>query len=272
VDSTQYPDRSLRQKLILAGIPASEHTLELLSTKLPDDLSKQPFQDISPNAMAELILYLLAKNLIVLPRSADKALLDLPWGSHLCQFYDCKEDLLELLVPYFREGLKNHEACLWLVCDLTVEEATTALAADVPSLHKHLAKGQMRIEHYSCFYKNPDGTLKSADTFSNDFAATTAAVRGQGYRGLRAAGCVSWIDSAEAMSTFMAYESTMHRTIQDLPMMVVCTYPAHLAAFRASRELIHNHSHIFVKHGDCVQDKSRDANSVESVFASLANT
>ncbi len=40
---------------------------------------------------------------------------DLPWGSHFCQFYQTKNDLLDILVPYFTAGLNNNEFCLWAV-------------------------------------------------------------------------------------------------------------------------------------------------------------
>lgn len=31
-----------------------------------------------------------------------------PWGTHFCQFYQTREDLIDTLVPYFKAGL---EAC-----------------------------------------------------------------------------------------------------------------------------------------------------------------
>ncbi|KKM75836.1 hypothetical protein LCGC14_1386150, partial [marine sediment metagenome] len=34
---------------------------------------------------------------------------DCPWGTHICLFYENKEDLLETLVPYFKAGLENNE-------------------------------------------------------------------------------------------------------------------------------------------------------------------
>lgn len=74
---------------------------------------------------------------------ADKALLNLPWGSHVCQFYDTKQDQLEMLVPYFKQGLERNEACVWLVGDLTIDEARRALAAVVPDLERYMAKGQI---------------------------------------------------------------------------------------------------------------------------------
>lgn len=27
---------------------------------------------------------------------------DLPWDTHFCQFYQTKEDLMDILVPYFK--------------------------------------------------------------------------------------------------------------------------------------------------------------------------
>jgi len=37
---------------------------------------------------------------------------EVPWGSHFCIFYETKQDLLEILVPYFKAGVKNNELCV----------------------------------------------------------------------------------------------------------------------------------------------------------------
>ena len=39
---------------------------------------------------------------------------DLPWGAHFCQFYQTKEDLTDILVPFFKAGLENNEFCMWV--------------------------------------------------------------------------------------------------------------------------------------------------------------
>jgi hypothetical protein len=39
---------------------------------------------------------------------------DVPWGSHIFQFYQTKKDLIETLVPYFKAGLGGNELCLWV--------------------------------------------------------------------------------------------------------------------------------------------------------------
>ena len=179
MNTSQYPKDLLRKKLVVAGIPESEHSVESLGARMPADCSAQAFQGISADMMADLLLYFITKGIVTLPIAADKALLDLPWGSHICQFYNRKEDLLKMLVPYFRQGLERNEACVWLVGDLTVEEARNALAAAVPGLENYMSNGQMQIRHYTELYTNPNGTVKPADELSEQFAAMGSTVSGQ---------------------------------------------------------------------------------------------
>src|SRR3984957_10926245 len=118
VNTPQYPEALLRRKLVVAGIPESEHGAESLLARVPD-FNARSFKGMSADMMAELLLYFIAKGIVTLPVADDKALLDLPWGSHVCQFYNHKDELTKLLVPYFKQGLEKNEACVWLVCDLT---------------------------------------------------------------------------------------------------------------------------------------------------------
>ena len=43
---------------------------------------------------------------------------DIPWETHLCQFYQTKEDLIGILVPFLRAGLKHNEFCVWVISDI----------------------------------------------------------------------------------------------------------------------------------------------------------
>jgi len=44
-----------------------------------------------------------------LRRSGLELIGDVPWGTHFCQFYETKQDLIDTLVPYFRAGLEDNE-------------------------------------------------------------------------------------------------------------------------------------------------------------------
>ncbi len=189
MNTLQYPKEALRNKLVVAGIPESEHCIDSLAAKMPD-FEVRGLEGVSADMVAELLLYFIAKGIITLPVASDKALLDMPWGSHVCQFYDGEEDLVKMLVPYFKQGLERNEACVWLVADLTIEEARNALAAVVPDLQRRMDTGQMQIRHYTEFYTNADGTLKPAAQLSDDFAAMGSTVKANGFEGLRTSGSV----------------------------------------------------------------------------------
>ena len=60
---------------------------------------------------------------------------DVPWGTHFCQFYQTKEDLTDILIPYFKAGLENNEFCMWITSEpLNAEDAEKALKKRVKNL------------------------------------------------------------------------------------------------------------------------------------------
>ena len=78
---------------------------------------------------------------------------DIPWGTHICQFYESKQDLIDILVPYFAEGLRSNEFCMWITSPpLEVAEAKAALKKTVPALDDYLRKGQIEIISYTDWY------------------------------------------------------------------------------------------------------------------------
>src|SRR5512146_96876 len=78
---------------------------------------------------------------------------DLPWGSHFCQFYQTREDLLDTLVPYFRAGLESNELCVWVTSDfLTKEDALRAMSQGVPGFSAYQERGQIEVFPYTDWY------------------------------------------------------------------------------------------------------------------------
>src|SRR3989339_55970 len=78
---------------------------------------------------------------------------DIPWGTHVCQFYKTKDDLAGILLPYFKAGLENNEFCVWITSDsLQCEEAMRLLKEYLPDGEAYLAKGQLEIIPYTEWY------------------------------------------------------------------------------------------------------------------------
>src|ERR1700682_5415256 len=83
---------------------------------------------------------------------------DMPWGTHLCHFYETKEDLLDTLVPYFKAGLGNNELCMWVSSDpLSAAEAREPLRIAPPGIDQHLLAGYIEIVSYRDWYLRGSG-------------------------------------------------------------------------------------------------------------------
>src|SRR5512134_3095420 len=75
------------------------------------------------------------------------------WGTHFCQFYQTRKDLEQVLVPYFKAGLKHHEFCMWVTSpDLTTQQAEAALRKALPKFESYVQKGQLEILPHTEWY------------------------------------------------------------------------------------------------------------------------
>jgi len=69
-----------------------------------------------------------------------------PWGTHFCQFYQAGEDLFNIIIPYFKAGLRNNEFCLWIVPDsFKDKEMPKALEKEISRFTKPGEKKQFEI-------------------------------------------------------------------------------------------------------------------------------
>jgi len=98
-----------------------------LIAMLPARMSARPYDDLDADMVAEVLVYLVSRRLIDVP-SAELAGLALQWGERVCHFYRSDDDLVELVVPYFRRGLQDAERCVWLVRGAS-DKARQAIAA-----------------------------------------------------------------------------------------------------------------------------------------------
>src|SRR5881394_2630028 len=64
---------------------------------------------------------------------------------HVCLVYDDPTDQLPVLVPYFREGLLAGERCVWVLDDLSPDDAMHALDEARLDVGRHLRDGSLRL-------------------------------------------------------------------------------------------------------------------------------
>ena len=168
---------------------------------------------------------------------------DVPWGSHFCNFYDTKQDLLDTVVPYFKAGLETNEFCIWVMSStglITVKEAKAALQQAVPGLERHLSDGNIEILSEFDWYLEEN--LFDIEGVVKAWKLKLERALALGYEGMRVSGDTFWL-SENYLKNFYTYEKRVNDLLTDLPMTIMCTYP--LAKSEATNILDVVHAHQF---------------------------
>src|ERR1700687_3470746 len=127
----------------------------------------------------------------------------IPWGTHLCLFYETKQDLLDTMVPFFRAGLENKEFCLWILQpSIPRQEALEALRRGVPDFDRYLSKGSIELVSQDEWYM--EGAKFELAAVIERWREKTKQAISKGYVGLRANGSSAWLHKGETI-TFGEY-------------------------------------------------------------------
>jgi len=173
-----------------------------------------------------LIVRVFARMLIDIEQSSRKTdidiLGDISWGTHSCLFYKTKEDLFDILVPYFRAGLESNEFCMWVTSEpLSVEEVEEALRKAVPDFDQYLGIGQIRIIPDSKWYLK-DGVFKLQRVL-NAWVDRLNQALASGFAGMRVTGNGSGFEK-RLWREFADYERKVNKAIGKYRMIAICSY------------------------------------------------
>ena len=170
---------------------------------------------------------------------------NVPWGTHFCQFYQTKEDLTDILVPYFKAGLENNEFCMWITSQpLDAEEAKETLRRTIPAFDVYLEKGQ--IEIIPCTYWYVKEGVFNPERILNGWVEKLNQALESGYEGLRLAGDTSWLEK-EDLDDFLEYEKKVDAVINSCHMIALCTYPLDVHDVTEAIGIVANHQFTLVK-------------------------
>ncbi len=166
---------------------------------------------------------------------------DMPWGTHLCLFYETTADLLETTVAYCKAGLEGREFCLWVIAEsVSVEDAKRALQRAVPDLERFLADQSIEIVAARDWYLL-DGTFNLHRVIAG-WNEKLARALARGYVGARITGDSTWLETKNWLD-FCEYEFSLNEAIVSQRLKVLCTYP--LAACGAAEILDAVRTHQF---------------------------
>lgn len=170
---------------------------------------------------------------------------DIPWGTHICQFYESAEDLINILVPYFQSGLKNNEMCIWVTAEpLGVAEAREALEKEVDDLEHYETKYQIQILDYLEFYHRA-GVFDNFAILRQLLESEKIALKSN-FNGVRISGNASWLNQKEWVD-FIDYESVVDASIRGHRIIAICSYPLQHYQSAEIVDIVSNHRNILLR-------------------------
>ena len=180
-----------------------------------------------------------------MPNTGIDVIGDAPWGTHFCQLYKNPEELIEILVPYFKAGLDNNESCMWITSPpFTPEMAAAALRKAEPRIDQYLREKRLVFLPHSQWYLE-EGRWEPQSIFSRWIEKTEQAVS-QGFDGLRVTGDTNWLEK-EKWSVLAGYESSVDDTIGNRHFLSLCTYPLEKCTLPEILEVVRNHQFAIIK-------------------------
>ena len=141
---------------------------------------------------------------------------EVPWGSHLCVFYESQDDLLDTVSSYLEAGLRGNEFCVWrLPAIVEIEEARQKLSSAIDEFDDHVDAGRLELLPTSA------GEYPGPAALEQLWLAKFEEANAKGFEGLRGCGDISaWASQEDATQ----YESDLHALLTDRPVLALCTY------------------------------------------------
>lgn len=170
---------------------------------------------------------------------------DVPWGTHFCLFFQTKEDLVDILIPYFKAGLENNEFCLWVTSELLSEkEAKKAMRKTLPGFDQYLKKGQMEIVPHSKWYLKSG--VFSLQRVLNAWIDKLNQGQALSYDGMRVTGNTTWLKRRD-WRDFADYEAEVNNVIDKYRMIAICSYSLQKCGACEIIDVVSNHQFALIR-------------------------
>jgi PAS domain S-box-containing protein len=170
---------------------------------------------------------------------------DIPWGAHLCQFYNTAGDLLDILIPYFKAGLENNEYCMWVTSGpLTADQVKAAMEQAVPHFEEYIARGRIDIIPHTDWHLM-GGSFDRERVLKAWVDRLNAALK-KGYDGLRLS-CNTFQLEKKQWKAFTAYEEAVNNVIGNHKILAVCTYSLDKCGANEIIDVVRNHQSALIK-------------------------
>jgi two-component system, chemotaxis family, sensor kinase Cph1 len=144
-------------------------------------------------------------------------------GNHVCSIYKNREQQFAQLIPFFIDGLKSNQKCVYVTDENTPEEVIAQFKNAGHDISPYLSSKQFQILNVEQTYQkdgvfNPDVMVAFVKEMGKDALK-------EGYVGLRGAGEMSWaLNKLSNMELLIEYENKLYEAIKNSKIALVCQY------------------------------------------------
>lgn len=144
-------------------------------------------------------------------------------GDHICVFYDDEPALLDLLVPFFIDGLQKNERCFTAQTPSLAKGLVNGLRSAGVDIDAAIKRGAFEIQTTEQFY-GPD--IQSFDPkllmrLLQNFVLESVYL---GYTGSRTAGEMQFAANKAACAQLVEYEALVDAAFPGRPVLGICQY------------------------------------------------
>jgi hypothetical protein len=162
---------------------------------------------------------------------------------HFYQFYKGREDFLRAVIPFLWVGLKNKEACLWIV------SKSVGIVEAIEGFHRHcdltpfIESRQLLILPAERWYLER-GRFSESRVLQK-FTRFVAERKRLGFQKCRIVGDVGWFEQ-EDWPKFQSYEAKAHAWLRTSSGTALCAYPIWRCTPTQIKDILDCHDSVFL--------------------------
>jgi len=168
--------------------------------------------------------------------------------SHICMFYENREQQITALVEYFKMGHRLGQQCVYISDQSTAQFVRNVMMRAGMNVEADEHDNSMR-------FLTPEETYTAGGKFNGDrmialIERLIADAYASGFNGLRGAGDAAWMLTADVTALeILEYESKCNGLFEQFPLMGLCQYDANKFQAETLKLLMKTHPTI-LKGGD----------------------
>ncbi|HMG47174.1 MAG TPA: MEDS domain-containing protein [Allosphingosinicella sp.] len=143
----------------------------------------------------------------------------LPWGAHICLFYETDQDLIDATTSFMQAGLVHNEFSLWMLPDeISRDLAVAAMRAAIAGFDDYCAAGAIELQNTREEYRT-----FAPFSFKRHIEVHVAKALSRGLEGLRGCASALWI-ADHHWETYQTFEDQISEALAGAPAIMLCTY------------------------------------------------